>query len=230
MHPRFSFLVTYYAHPELLRACLDSIRRFHPEAPIVISQQAGDDPIPDALKPFTRISHDMSANRWAAAAQGLMKACPTDIGVFLEHDCVLLKPADDLVAKLGAYNLIGVEEVIEKLRHSPGFAAQSFFILDVKRFLESYGIEAVCVSNPEALGQLKNVESAYGITQHSERILFLPVIRSGYAWGTYYGDQVHHLWYGSYRKRLAEEYGGWLEHETKRFLADYEAGLIGHGI
>lgn len=219
-----TFYVTYFAHPELLRICINSIRKFYPTEKIVVSQQVDDMEIPKDITGFELISHDMKKKSWADVAIGFMKNFPDDVGVFMEHDCVLLKPIENLVQKLGEFDLVGVEEVIPGLRNAGGYANQNFFILKVNDFVSKYGYDAVFVDVSKMNPKPHNVESAFGISQHSNKIFWLPVSRSGYAWGTFYGDYAHHMWYGSYRQRNTEQDGVtfWdMEDAVEKFINDY---------
>ena len=228
MNHNFTFLISYIANRPHLEACLNSIRKFYPKANIIISQDDTDFPIDDMGENV--IYHKMrDTGSWADCCIGLMNACKTDIGVFMEHDCLLLKPIDDLIERLDTYDLIGIEDKLDGIRNSPNFAAQNFFILNVKKFKEG-GVERVRV-NAEPLRKLnmQNIESAYGITQNSKNILFLPTKKSGYGKGTFYGDYIHHMWFGSYQIRTIEEDGvdrEWLWLEEQRLLDDYYSNKL----
>lgn len=216
---RTTFLITYYANKPLLDLCLASIKKFHPEASIIISQDTKDD---TDLSGYKVIRHTMG--NWGEVCEGLMRACETDIGIFIEHDCFLLKSLNDLVAKIGEYDLVGIEDNIPGLRHSPGFAAQSFLIFDVKKFKE-LGVENLYVRKDEKLFGCQNTEAAYGISQTLDKKFYLPVKKSGYGHGTFYGDYVHHFWYGSFPKRNVSGdnvSAEWLAKEQERLLNNYK--------
>jgi hypothetical protein len=174
----------------------------------------------------------MGSGTWADVAMGLIDACKTDIGVFIEHDCILLRPIDFLIKQLDVYDLVGVEDNApwSGFRASPGFLAQSFLIFNVKKFKEQFGLEGVKIEL-ENLPKIKNVESGYGISQRLKKHYRLPMSPSGYGCGTFYGDYVHHFWYGSYKKRQVENDGInrlWLEVEDERLIKDYENGSLFH--
>lgn len=231
-----TFLCTYYAQPELLLVCLDSIRKFYPTQKIIVSQEECDEvidlPEKNIVAPYRirRIQHTMRAanTTWVDVAIGLAKHCTTDIAVYIEHDAFLLRNIDDLIERVesGEYDAIGVEEVIpmEGLdRNSPGMMNQNFFIINLKKMKE-IGLEKMRVDHTIPRGTMKNVESGYGISQSLQNKLFLPVTPSGYGFGTFYGDAAHHLWYGSYRKRnvMFDNVSPlWMEHEAGRLIADY---------
>lgn len=224
-----SFLVTYYDQEDQLRACINSIRKFYPKVPIILSQEDCDFPIAEDIKVDKHIYHSMRRESWAGACKGLMKSCPTDIGVFVEHDCVLLKPIDDLVNKLNQFDLVGIEEVYPGMRNSPGFANQNFFIIDVKKFIDKHGLDSVNMKDIDNYKHLQNRESGYGITQNSNNIYWLKLTPSGYGKGSFYGDYIHHMWFGGYRQRIVESDGidrKWLDDEVYRFLKDYENSCI----
>jgi len=227
MSNSYSFLVTYFAHPEFLKICLDSIKKYHPGAKIIISQQIRDDPIKTRHK---LIYHDMRLGVWVDAAIGLAEQCKTDIAVYCEHDIFLLRNIDDLTFKMNEYDLIGPEEVIpfEGLnRNCPGFVAQSFFIINMKK-MKKIGLDKMRINTSKPLN-INNYESGYGISQSLNRKLFLPVSRSGYGYGTFYGNIAHHFWYGSYHKRNVE-YDNvnrlWIEEEADRLINDYWGNKI----
>jgi hypothetical protein len=229
-----TFLVTFYAQPNLLKVCLDSIRKFYPNSRIIVSQQHDDDfePIRETLEKYRaeRIEHNMKIKTWVYAAIGLAEACKTDMAVYMEHDTILLRNIDDMFKKITdrEYDLIGVEEVIstpELNRKSPGFMNQNFFIINMKKMKE-VGLDKMKIDYtiPFPKGPIRNQESGYGISQSLDNKLFLPVESSGYASGTYYGDIAHHMWYGSYPKR-AVEYDNinrlWITEEAERLIKAY---------
>lgn len=231
-----TYLVTYFAHPQLLDICLDSIRKFSPTARIIVSREMHEnseagDVILNKYGVTDRILHDMHSNSWVSAAQGLATACPTSIGVFIEHDAFLVKSLDDTLSKMDSYDLIGPEEVIPLShleRNSPGFVCQNFFILNIDKMKE-VGLDKMRLDPSRLPYPQKNRESGHGISQVMDRKLFMNVEPSGYGYGTFYDGVVHHLWYGSYRKRNVEVDGvdsGWLEGEVARLEKDYWSGKI----
>lgn len=235
-----TFCVTYYAQPELLRICLDSIQRHHPEAKIVVSQQIGDAPV-ELPAGVDLIKHDMPAWTFAGVVKCfmgyVMQKGYDGLCVFIEHDCFLLRPLDHLVRQMANYEMVGVEEMLDYngkvFRSAPGMANQNFFMLDVYEFTTKYGRDAVFVRR-EGL-RCRNIEPAYGISQSVQTLYFLPATSSGYGCGTFYGDEnagryinyVHHLWYGSYKRRSLQGEDIEFDHqerEAQRLIADYDAG------
>lgn len=231
-----TFLVTFYAQPEFLKICLDSIRKYYPTEPIIVSQEESDPVInhPDNnfVAPYNirRIPHEMKrgGHTWVDVAIGLAKECETDIAVYIEHDAFLLKDLGYIIGKIrdGEYDAIGVEEVIPSSglnRNSPGMMNQNFFIINMKKMKE-IGLDKMRLDVSKIDYTIKNKESGYGISQVLKNKLFLPVKSSGYACGTFYGDVVHHFWYGSYRRRntwydnINPE---WLDYEAERLTSDY---------
>ena len=220
----FTFLITYYCQPDFLDICIDSIKKYYPKAKIVISQQIGDNPINVKHKV---IKHDMHSNVWVDAAIGLAKECKTPIAIYIEHDAFLLRNVDDMLAKIrnNEYDLIGVEECIPfpgLERNAPGFANQNFFIINMKK-MKKIGLEKMRADFTKDLN-ITNHESGYGISQSLDKKLFLPVSKSDYGLGTFYGDVCHHFWYGSFPRRNIE-YDNinrlWIEEEADRLVNDY---------
>jgi len=226
-----TFLITYWAHPELLEICLDSINKFHPDSKIVVSQQIDDDFNfeQDSDNKIRIECHDMKRTQWASVATNLIMMCQTDYAAFIEHDAFLLKSLDPLIKEVmdGTYDLIGPEEVCN-IRNSPEMIAQNFFIINVKKMKES-GLGNIWVRNIEEVRKnCKNIESGYGITQTLTNHKFMKMKESGYGHGTYYDDYIHHQWYGSYRERetLLTDLvpRDWLEEEANRVIKDYWKG------
>ena len=221
-----TFLVTYFAQPDLLKVNRDSLDKHHPNALKIISQQADYEPN-DLGRWDKMLRHNMRAHTWSQVCKNLITACDTEIGVFIEHDAFLLRPLDELLdlVRSGEHDLIGPEEEIPRLRHSPGMVCQSFFIVNVGKFKREYDLEHVDVRDIERRKDAGyQIESAHGISQTFDKKKFLPVKYSGYAHGTLYGDYVHHLWYGSYPKRdltidnIDKE---WMGTEAERLTDDY---------
>ncbi len=221
-----TFLVTYFAQPDLLKINKDSLDKYHPDALKIISQQ--DDYEPNDLGKWDKMMrHNMGKYSWGQVCKNFIAACDTEIGVFIEHDAFLLNPLDELLdlVRSGEYDLIGPEEEIPGLRHSPGMVCQSFFIMNVGKFKREYDLECANVRDIENRKKAGyQIESAHGISQTLDKKKFLPVKYSGYAHGTLYGDLVHHLWWGSYPKRdltidnIDKE---WMDIEAKRLIDDY---------
>jgi len=231
-----TFLCTYYAQPEFLKICLDSIRKYYPTEPIIVSQEENDPVIdrPDnnIVAPYNirRIPHTMKHGgyTWLDVAKNLAKECKTNIAVYIEHDAFLLRNINDMLDKIrsGEYDAVGVEEVIPSPglnRNSPGMMNQNFFIINMKKMKE-IGLDKMRLDQSKIKTPIKNMELGYGISQSLEKKLFLPVKDSGYACGTFYGNIVHHFWYGSYPKRNIE-YDNinrlWIEEEAERLIKDY---------
>ena len=230
----FTFCITYWAHPEFLEICLDSVNKFHPHSPIIISQQIENDfnyKQPGSSDKVRIEYHDMKNTQWASVATNLMMVCQTDYAVFMEHDVFLLKSLGPLMNQVvdGKYDLIGPEEICN-IRNSPGMVAQNFFIINVKKMKEE-GLGKIWVRNAEEVSKTcKNMESGYGISQTLTNKKLMKMVESGYGHGTYYDNYAHHQWYGSYRKRetLLTDLvpRDWLEEEAQRTITDYKNGTF----
>lgn len=225
-----TFCITHYAHSQLLEVCVDSVKKFYPESRIIISQQVNDESEID-IEGTEKIYHDMKTNNWSDVAIGLLKQCNTKTAVFIEHDCVLLNHIDNYIELIDneTYDLIGPEEVIplpRLNRYAPGMVTQNFFMLNVEK-MKQIGLDKVRFVDGEKYKDYTNKESSYGISQSLEKKLFMPVTKSNYGHGTYYGSEVLHLWYGSYRERNVLDDGvnpRWMEEESKALINDYWNG------
>lgn len=222
-----TFMVTAYAHSQLLSICIDSIKKFYPESRIIISQQINDESEID-IEGTEKIYHDMKTGLWSDVALGLLNACKTDVGIFLEHDAFLLNHLDHYIELIdnGMYDIIGPEDVIPTKglnRYAPGMVHQSFSILNVKK-LKEIGLDCIKFKDGPEYGDCRHKESSYGISQVLDKKLFMPVTPSNYAYGTYYGSEVFHLWYGSFRERYVLGDGvnpRWMEDESSALIQDY---------
>lgn len=220
----YTFLTTYFAGYDMLMAHNDSIEKYHPGAPKIMSRQ--DDFEPDDLGRWDKILfHDMNKILWAGVCKNLSIACETDIGIFIEHDCILMKsikPLIDMVAS-GEVDVIGAEEVIEGLRFAPEMMCNSFTVINMKK-LKELGLHNINVRDREKRNKFGyHVESSHGLYQTFSNKMYLRIKRSGYGYGTFYGDYAHHMWYGSHRKRMLDSDvdKNWLVQESDRLLYDY---------
>lgn len=222
-----TFCITHYAHSQLLTLCVDSVKKFYPESRIIISQQINDESEID-IEGTEKIYHDMKTNNWSEVAIGLFKECKTKTAVFIEHDCVLLNHLDNYLELIdsNSYDLIGPEEVIpfNKLnRYAPNMVTQNFFIVNAIK-MKMIGLDKVRFVDRDEYKDYVNKESGYGISQSLEKKLFMPVTKSNYGHGTYYGSEVLHLWYGSFRERNVLDDGvnpRWMETESQALINDY---------
>ena len=199
-----TFLITHYAHADLLNICIDSIKRFYPNSKIIISQQINDESESDIVG-TEKIYHDMKVYNWSEVAIGLLSACKTDTAILMDHDAFLLNHLDHYLELIenGTYDLIGPEDVIPLKglnRNSPGMMCQNFLIINAKKMKE-IGLDNVRFKDDEKYNNFANKESCYGMSQSFEKKLFMPVTKSNYGHGTYYGSEVFHLWYRSFIDR-----------------------------
>src|SRR3990167_6953865 len=103
---------------------------------------------------------------------------------------------------------------------------QNFLIINAKKMKE-IGLDNVRFKDDEKYNNFANKESCYGMSQSFEKKLFMPVTKSNYGHGTYYGSEVFHLWYGSFRERYVLGDGvnpKWMEDESSILIDDYLNG------
>jgi hypothetical protein len=218
-----SFLTPYWSGSEMMRIHLASLRRFHPDAPIVISKRGGDDGELEAWRNEFGIDYTLEDCGYTDAYLRLLQRCQTRYACILDHDTVLLSGLDSLLDGLSKarYDLVGIEERIRLpedvgrdpwpesngwLRFAPGCAASNFLIFDWQAFEKRWGLRGILGKRPSGT---RHFDFDYGIGQRLLRHHYLlPFHIRKYGIGNLLkdGDRpvVWHQWYGSYRTRLAE--------------------------
>ena len=107
-----SFLTPYWSGREMMRIHLESIRRFHPAAPILVSKRGGDIEEMECHKRQFGIRYWIEECSYMDAFLRLLQRCETDYACILDHDVVLLSDLGHLHESLaiGRYDLVGIEE------------------------------------------------------------------------------------------------------------------------
>lgn len=218
-----SFVTPYWSGREMMRIHLQSIRRFHPSAPILISKRGGDADEMEAYRREFDVRYWLEECEFPDAYVRLLQRCATDYVCILDHDTVLLAGLDPYLAGLvdGKYELVGVEERIRMpdsiwrtqwpesggwLRFAPGCTAANFMMFNLRNFKARWGLRGIWGTRPA--GTL-HYEFDYGIGQKLTRQhLLRPFHARRYGMGNLLADEgapvLWHQWYGSYRTRLAE--------------------------
>ncbi len=131
----------------MMRIHLASLRRFHPDAPILVSTRGGDQGEMEAWRREFGIEYWLEECGYTDAYLRLLLRCPTPYACILDHDTVLLAGLDGLLAGLadGRFDLAGIEERIRLpehlagdwwpassgwLRFAPGCTASNFLLFD----------------------------------------------------------------------------------------------------
>jgi hypothetical protein len=217
-----SFLTPYWKGAEMMRIHLESLRRFHPTAPILVSAREAS---LDEMEAYRR---DFGIRYWAEdcsyvdAFLRLLDRAVTDYVCIMDHDTILLSSLDHLVAgiRAGDWDLVGIEERIREvpddvtyhvaasssgwLRFRPGYTDATLLLFDWRRFRARWGLRGVR-ANPA--GGERHMEYHYGICEKLERHHYLMPYhtrRYGVANLIRDGDVniLWHQWYGSYRTRF----------------------------
>lgn len=235
-----SFLTPYWSGAEMMRLHLASIRRFHPDAPILVSKRDGGAEEMSAYRREFGIDCWLEDCGYTDAYLRLLQRCRTRYVCIADHDTVLLAGLEPLVARLaaGRHDLIGVEECVRLpesialpagadgwLRFAPGCTAANFLIIDWQAFKSRWGLGGVFgAPSPGA----RHFDFDYGIGQRLTRHHYLrPFHTRRYGLGNLLTDGdtpvVWHQWYGSYRTRLSEAAGVYAIAAAgeRAFLADY---------
>jgi hypothetical protein len=217
-----SFLTPFWSGADMMRRQLEALRRFHRDAPVLVSKRGGDAALMAALRDDFAIEYWMEDCSYTDAYLRLLQRCRTRYACVLDHDAVLLDSIDPLVERLrrGDCDLVGVEERIRLpveleelspgdrgwLRFSPGDVASNFLLFDWQSFQRRWGLRGV-FGRPRA--GARHFDFDYGVGQRLERHHYLrPFHVARYGIGTLLRDGerdvVWHQWYGSYRTRLDE--------------------------
>jgi hypothetical protein len=215
-----SFLTPFWSGADMMRRHLQSVRRFHPDAPILVSKRGGDAGLMSELRGDFGIEYWIEDCGYTDAYLRLLQRCPTQLACVLDHDTILLSSLDPFVERLqgGSCDLVGVEERIRLprgfeglspdeqgwLRFSPGDVASNFLMFDWQAFKRKWGLRGV-FGRPRA--GARHFDFDYGIGQRLERHHYLqPFHVERYGIGTLLRDGerdvVWHQWYGSYRTRM----------------------------
>jgi hypothetical protein len=219
--PQLSFLTPYWSGAEMMRIHLASIRRFHPDAPILISQRGHDGAEMEACRRDFGVQYWVEDCGYTNAYLRLLQRCQTRFACVLDHDTVLLSPIDSLVAHVadGRAGLVGIEERIRLpraitseawpgldgwLRFAPGCTASNFLIFDWQAFASRWGLRGI-FGTPQA--GARHFDFDYGIGQRLPAHHYLkPYHAARYGLGNLLRDGeapvLWHQWYGSYRTRL----------------------------
>lgn len=239
-----SFLTPYWSGSEMMRIHLASLRRFHPDAPILVSKRGGDDD--GEMATWRRefgVDYQLEDCGYTDAYLRLLQRCQTKYACMLDHDTVLLSGLDPLLDGLREerYGLVGIEERIRLpehlgsepwpgsngwLRFAPGCTASNFLIFDWRAFESRWGLRGIWGTRPAGA---RHFDFDYGIGQRLPRHHYLrPFHIRKYGIGNLLqdGDRpvVWHQWYGSYRTRLAEdgaELSAVAAAGERAFIADY---------
>lgn len=234
--PSISFLTPYWSGADMMRLHLASIRRFHPEAPILVSKREGGATEMAAYRREFDISCWLEDCGYTNAYLRLLERCETRYACIADHDTVLLANLDPLLARLaaGQQDLIGVEERIRMphtdgadgwLRFAPGSTAANFLIFDWQEFKSRWGLGGIF---GEPAAGARHFEFDHGIGQRLTRHGYLrPYHAPRYGLGNLLKDGdtpvAWHQWYGSYRTRLrdADAVYALAQAGERAFLADF---------
>lgn len=217
---KFTYLIPHASSEEIFAVCKDAISK-HTPAEILVSpkEQFGN---------------------WHEAISWLWDNCPTDIGVFLDDDCMLLNDITPLIEQAPC----GVEGIIPfskggLLRNSPGYYDMTFMAINIKEFNQRFGRDAILTDMVKARKEIeagRSIEHFYGVSQHlRDEFRTLRARLSNYGLATVYEDTstkatpyMIHLWYGSWKHRHAENEVDAKEMQERedKFIKDYWANTL----
>ena len=217
-----SFLTPYWSGREMMRLHLDSIRRFYPAAPILVSRRGGGREEMEAHRAEFGIEYWLEDCDYIDSLLRLLERCATELVGVLDHDTVLLSSLDSLLddVRERRYDLVGIEERIREapgvdwvrihpenngwLRFAPGLIACNFILFNWREFRQRWGLRGVRGKRPSGS---KDFEYDYGVSQRLKRHKYLlPFHTRKYGLGNLLKDGetpiLWHQWYGSHGTRL----------------------------
>jgi hypothetical protein len=244
-----SFLTPYWSGREMMRIHLASVRRFYPEAPMLVSKRGGDREEMESHRSEFGVRYWIEDCSYEDAYLRLLQRCDTDYACILDHDAILLSGLDQLQNGIaeGRYDLVGIEERIREpagmvgmwpllhangwMRFAPGCTASNFILFNWREFAARWGLRGVMGARMPNAG---SYEFDYGIGQKLARHKYLlPFHTRKYGLGNLLKDGdtaiLWHQWFGSYRTRLvagasypdrSEMYPD-VEKGERAFIADY---------
>lgn len=206
----FTYLIPHAGSEELFALTKKSIEKYTPAPIITVGKEV---------------------KNWPEAWRRLWDSCPTDIGIFMDDDAILLKditPLIEMVAS-GEYDAVGIEGLPPCPRNHKGYFDFNFMVIDITRFKRKHGEPYTdMVQAKEEIPQGLSIEPFYGVSQKLRgRIFSLPRESTGYGLATTH-EYLIHLWYGAWRHRNAWNDGlspEWFMEREKQFIKDHEIAL-----
>lgn len=191
----YTYLISHAGSEELFNVCKEAINR-HTPGDILVSTK------------------DMFKN-WNESFRWLFSKCPTEIGIFIDDDAILLDnitPIIDTVMS-GENSIVGFTNRGETKHTEYQYFQPNFMIMNIKKFKEEFGEGGINVNQALAREELgANTEFMQGISQKlrgrgnkdlSSRLVesYWPanVLSDGNI------DYVLHLWYGAWKHRKSPE-------------------------
>jgi hypothetical protein len=244
-----SFLTPYWSGTEMMRVHLESIRRFYPASPILVSKRGGGQEEMETQRAEFDVRYWLEECGYVDALLRLLVRCETQYVCIVEHDTALLSSLDGFLAGLrdGRWDLVGMEERVRDIpeiadtmpsthgwwRFAPGQVAGPLLLFDWHKFKRRWGLSGV--RGHRGYGT-REYEYDHGIGQRLTRHKYLrPFHTSRYGIGTVLKDGetavLWHQWYGSYRTRFSDGQSGaepsvaspatYARRGETAFLADY---------
>jgi hypothetical protein len=221
--PSITFLTPYWSGERMMRIHLQSIRRFHPDAPILVSRRGGGEEEMESYRRDFGVRYWLEECDYVEALLRLLERAETAIVCILDHDTVLFHSLDPFAQRVasGEWGLVGIEERIREpkdfdwqtsgashrgwLRFAPGYTDATMLLFDWSAFRKRWGLRGV---KRQRRGGPWIHEFHYGICEKLPRHKYLrPHHVTGYGVGNLILDDdgtpiLWHQWYGSWRRRF----------------------------
>jgi len=245
-----SFVTPYWSGHAMMRIHLQSIRRFFPTAPILVSKKGGGYEEMEEYRTDFRIQYWIEECNYSDALLGLLGRCETEYVCILDHDTVLLADPTYLLVGLvdRRWDMVGIEERIRDhpaingarlwpqnrgwMRLAPGYTDATLLMFNFREFMRRWGLRGLRPKKPFPT----DYEFHYGICEkHTQHKYLLPFHTPRYGIGNVLKDDdiavLWHQWFGAYRTRLegpeadvlpgTRQLAGTIRQGEEVFLADY---------
>jgi hypothetical protein len=217
-----TFCIAHFNAPEFLDAALHAVRRFYPDARVIVADASSEWRQYAAAQSVCRRHgaelHPLATrHRHTGLLNYMFRQIRSRVAVFLDQDCVLLEPLDPRIRRLNLDKaLIGPRDEMRcthpgfcagypelagfSLRARPEFVHASLMVMDAPR-IRAWSAKPFVWRNEWGRHPL---ERYYGLTELVRRnqpdgVLTLDSAHTGYGLGhvyTFNGSQIaYHQWY-----------------------------------
>lgn len=189
MRPGFTYLISHAGSEELFGVCKDAIQKYTPGDSLVVTL---------AMYRY-----------WEESFAWLFNNCPTNVGVFIDDDCILRDNIGEYIEAVSSGDAYAAAIDGESLGRGKGYYQPNLMILDIKRFTDEFGKDGWRTDRDmykKDTGKDTN-DIFLGISQKLKDKRVIPFLAEKSEWPL--ADDIFvdhhriatHLWYGAWRHR-----------------------------
>lgn len=186
---KFTYLIAHAGTEELLDVCKDAINRYTPGNILLATKDR--------------------FNQWGDGFLWLFNNCPTEVGVFIDDDCILSDSINDPLEEVinGSAYMAAIDG--EGLSRGAGYYQPNLMIININKFKNEFGVKGININQrqyKEETGK-DNGDSFLGISQKLRDKVVIPFSALPGIWplssDIYNGVNkiATHLWYGAWKHR-----------------------------